>query len=149
MQVYHLGITLFARQLIGEGAKLFGGRWNLVGQACLYACESKSLCALEYAANVIREEMPDDLSFTTYEILNDSWRSFQPKDLPSDWMNVPPPKSTMEWGSKALQGTFIIRVPSVIVPSEHNFVINPLHPDFKKLNIKDVESFTFDRRIKQ
>lgn len=148
MLVYHLGITLFAKQLTGEGAKLYGGRWNPKGVPCLYACESKALCALEYAANVLLEDMPGDLSFSAYEIPDDSWISFLPKDLPTNWQEIPLPKSTQDWGAKHLQDTLALRVPSVIIPSEFNFVINPLHTDFKKVRLKGVESFSFDRRIK-
>ena len=148
MLFYHLGITLFAKQLTGEGAKLYGGRWNPQGVPCLYACESKALCALEYAANILLENMPTELSFTTYEFPDNSWISFLPKDLPSNWQEIPPPKSTQQWGAKHLQNALAIRVPSGIIPSEFNFVINPLHQDFKKLRLKEIESFSFDRRIK-
>lgn len=148
MLIYHLGVTSYARQLTGEGAKLYGGRWNLQGIPCLYAGETKSLCALEYAANVLLENMPADLSFTTYEIPDNSWTSFSPKDLPVDWKETPPPESTQTLGSKLLQNRLAIRVPSAIIPSEFNFVINPLHADFKKVRIKEVEPFSFDKRIK-
>lgn len=148
MLIYHLGLTVYAKQLTGEGAKLYGGRWNPVGIACLYACESKALCALEYAANILLANMPGNLSFSTYEIPDNSWVSFLPKDLPANWQETPPPQSTKAWGAKQLQGSLAIRVPSAIIPSEFNFVINTHHADFKKLHLKSVEPFSFDRRIK-
>lgn len=149
MQVYHLGVTMFAKQLTGEGAKLYGGRWNMIGHACIYACQSKAMCALEYAANVSQEDLPDDLSFTTYDIPDESWITFPPKDLPVGWDAIPPPASTQKWGTEHLENKFAICVPSVIIPEEFNFVLNPLHPDFKKVKIKAIEPFIFDRRIKQ
>jgi RES domain-containing protein len=149
MEVYHLGLTRFARQLTGEGAKLHGGRWNQIGYPCLYAAESKALCALEYAANVLLEEMPDDLSFTTYFLPDESWAVFHSGDLPTNWKATPAPASTQEWGTKQLQKHLAFMVPSVIIPSEYNFIINPLHPEFKKVKIKEVAQFTFDRRIKK
>jgi len=30
----------------------------------------------------------------------------------------------------------VVAVPSVIVPSEQNFLIDPLHPDFRKLALE-------------
>lgn len=149
MLVYHLGVAQFADQLTGEGAKLYGGRWNLVGHPCIYAGETKALCALEYAANVLLEDMPENLAFTTYEIPNDNLVSFGADQLPFGWQNTPPSKATQIWGSETLNGKLAIRVPSVIIPSEFNFVLNPLHPDFKKVKVKAVESFTFDPRIKK
>ncbi|MDB5206976.1 MAG: hypothetical protein JWR72_2051 [Flavisolibacter sp.] len=148
MEVYHLGLTRFARQLTGEGAKLFGGRWNLIGCPCIYTAESKALSVLEYAANVLLEQMPEDLSFTAYEIPADSWSLFSSSQLPCNWADTPP-VGTAEWGTKQLQENLAIRVPSVIIPSEFNYILNPLHPDFKKVQIKEVASFTFDNRIKK
>lgn len=149
MEVYHLGLTQFARQLTGEGAKLHGGRWNLIGTPCLYTAESKALCALEYAANVLLEEMPEDLSFTAYFLPDESWASFEPADLPANWLETPAPVSIREWGNKHLQNHLALRLPSVVIPSEFNFILNPLHPEFKKVRLKEVSSFTFDRRIKK
>lgn len=144
-----MGTTVYARQLTGEGAKLFGGRWNLIGCPCIYTAGSKALCALEYAANVLLEQMPEDLSFTTYDIPDRSWGVFQTKELPADWDNTPASVRVKEWGTSQLQNHLALRLPSIIIHSEFNYILNPLHPDFKKVRIKEVEPFTFDRRIKK
>ncbi|HEV7333547.1 MAG TPA: RES family NAD+ phosphorylase [Flavisolibacter sp.] len=149
MVVYHLGSTKFARQLTGEGAKLHGGRWNNIGQACIYTSEAKSLCVLEFAANVSLDEMNPNLAFTSYEIPDVSWAVFTIKELPAGWMEIPSPDAVREWGTQQLQKHLALRLPSVIVPTEFNFLLNPLHPNFKNVRIKDVEPFTFDRRIKK
>jgi len=149
MEVYHLGLAIYAKQLSGEGAKLHGGRWNLIGHPCIYTAETKALCALEYAANVLLAEMPYNLSFTTYLIPDEHWGVFDVKSLPHGWQQTPAPQATKEWGTKHLLNHLALKLPSVVIPSEFNFIINTLHPDFKKVRIKEVESFTFDRRIKQ
>src|SRR5438067_655659 len=143
MEVYHLGATLFARQLTGEGARLHGGRWNAIDYPCLYAAETKALCVLEYAVNVLQKEIPDDLSFTTYYLPDESWITFHEKDLPVNWKEKPAPASTKEWGIRHLQNHLAIRLPSIIIPTEFNFIINPLHPGFKKVQIKEITPFTF------
>lgn len=149
MIVYHLGSTKFARQLTGEGAKLHGGRWNNIGQPCIYASGAKSLCVLEYAANVSLDEMNHNLAFTAYEIPDDCWAQFETKELPAGWMELPSPDAVRAWGTKQLQKHLALQLPSVIVPTEFNYLLNPLHPDFKNVRIKEVEPFTFDRRIKK
>lgn len=151
MELYHLGKTRFAHQLTGEGAKLHGGRWNLIGSPCLYTSESKALSVLEYAANVSLEEMPSSLSITIYTLPDKSWKEFQVEELPDNWRQVPAPEATKEWGSHHLQEAnyLALKIPSVIIPSEFNFILNPLHADFKKIKIKEVHSFSFDRRIKK
>jgi RES domain-containing protein len=150
MEVYHIGTKKFAHQLTGEGAKLHGGRWNSIGTACIYTAESMSLCVLEYAANVSLHQMPASLTITVYTLPEKSWQEFSLDKLPPNWQEIPAPAETQEWGSTKLQQTasLALKLPSVIIPSEHNYILNPLHPEFKKVRIKEILPFTFDSRIK-
>jgi RES domain-containing protein len=150
MLVYHLGHSKFAQILNGEGAKLHGGRWNKIGTACLYTSESKALCVLEYAANVRLQELPLSLSITEYELPEGSWLSVTDKELPANWQQVPTPEETKLLGTRLLQDKNIlaIKVPSVIIPTEYNFIINPLAKQFGKVRILAVTPFAIDKRIK-
>ena len=121
----------------------------MIGTPCLYTSAARSLCVLEFAANMPLDEMSDDLAFTVYEIPDDSWTGFPLKELPPGWMESSSPGLVKEWGTKQLQQHLALKLPSVIIPSEFNFLLNPLHPDYKKVVIKGVEPFTFDKRIKQ
>jgi RES domain-containing protein len=151
MDVYHLGITKFANQLTGEGAKLHGGRWNLIGSPCIYTSETKALCVLEYAVNVQLEELPASLSITVYSLPDKSWKQFAENELPENWTQIPVSQETKEWGSYHLkQAKYLaLKLPSVVIPSEFNFILNPLHADFKKMKVKGVHPFSFDKRIKK
>jgi RES domain-containing protein len=150
MQVYHLGNSRFARQMTGEGARLFGGRWNLKGDACIYTSASRSLCLLEYAANVSLGDLPPGLAITVYNIPDKTCRLFSVKDLPEDWNEIPAPLATKQFGSALLSDANCVcfGVPSVVVPAEMNFILNPLADEFKKVEIVSIEQFTFDQRIK-
>ena len=150
MLVYHLGHSRYAYSMTGEGAKLHGGRWNKIGSPCLYTSESKALCVLEYAANVRLQEMPLSLSITSFEIPENSWFEILPKELPSNWQEVPTPEETKLLGTRLLEDKNIIalKVPSVIIPSEFNFILNPLSLNFAKVIIKEVLTFSLDKRIK-
>ncbi len=151
MLVYHLGNTKFARALNGEGAKLHGGRWNKIGVPCIYTSESKSLCVLEYAANVRLEEMPSPLSITVYELPEKSWKEINLNDLPTNWQEVPSPEENKQYGSELLQNLNVpaLKFPSVIIPSEYNFILNPLATKFEVIKIIEVHNFTMDNRIKK
>jgi RES domain-containing protein len=151
MEVYHIGSKKFASQLTGEGAKLHGGRWNTIGIPCLYTADSIALCVLEYAANVSLHQMPLSLAITVYTIPEKCWKDFSINELPENWQEVPSPAETQEWGSRHFQDIkyLALKLPSVIIPSEHNYLLNPLHPDFKKVKIKEILPFTFDSRIKR
>jgi RES domain-containing protein len=151
MEVYHLGKTKFAEQLTGEGAKLHGGRWNVIGLPCIYTSETRALSVLEYAANVGIEEIPASLSITVLTLPEKCWKEFREEELPQNWRRVPSPQETKEWGNVHLQQNryLALKIPSVIIPSEFNFILNPLHADFKKVKIKEITPFGFDRRIKK
>lgn len=150
MEVYHIGSPKYSALLTGEGAKLHGGRWNNIGTPCIYTSESIALCVLEYAANVSIEQMPSLLSVTVYTIPDKSWKEFKLEDLPQNWQEVPPPVETKLFGSHLLNEAkhFAFKLPSAVIPSEHNYILNTLHSDFKKIKIKEILPFTFDSRIK-
>ena len=121
------------------------------GDACIYTSATRSLCVLEYAANVFHDEVPLDLAFTEYDV-PDSVCHFVPlKELPPDWNNVPSPSSTKQFGSALLSRKELVCfvVPSTIVPKEMNFILNPAAAGFERIKILAVEPFTFDLRIKQ
>ncbi len=150
MKVYHLGHTRFARSLNGEGARLHGGRWNKVGTPCLYTSESAALCVLEYSANVSLEALPQSLSITVYELPLKSWMEPDEGSLPQNWHQVPAPEETKVFGTSLLQNLQFaaIKVPSAIIPSEYNYIINPLADNFNTVKILNVYPFYIDRRIK-
>ncbi len=151
MELYHLGNSRYAQQLNGEGARLFGGRWNQKGDACIYTSGIRSLCILEYLANVSLEDMPPDLSFTTYHLPDKSYRIIPIKDLPERWDAVPPAGATKQFGSRLLgdETCTCFAVPSVVVPEEWNFILNPASANFNQLKIISIERWTLDHRIKQ
>jgi RES domain-containing protein len=68
---------------------------------------------------------------------------------PKDWKAVPAPRSTMDIGTQWAEGTqsAVLKVPSVVIETEHNFLLNPLHPDFKRLKISPPKPFKFDSRM--
>lgn len=150
MQLYHLGSSRYARQLTGEGARLFGGRWNKKGDACIYTSGTRSLCMLEYLANVSLEEMPADMIITVYSFPDNLCRIVPIADLPQDWFNVPAPVSSKIFGSALLadKTCTCFAVPSAIVPAEKNYILNPAADGFEQLTIVGTEPFVIDHRIK-
>lgn len=151
MQVFHLGNTTYARQLTGEGARLFGGRWNKKGDACIYASGTRSLCVLEYAVNVSLDDIPPDLSFTEYTVPDKLCRVIPLNDLPENWFALRPPFSAKLFGSALLADVNCVcfAIPSAVVVAELNFILNPAATHFDQVKIVAVEPFIFDQRIKQ
>ncbi len=151
MLVYRVGKTKYAVDLNGTGARLFGGRWNNKLKGCVYTSENRALAVLEYTVNVSIDDIPRALSITTIEIPIESLVILKEADLPGNWKQSPAPSSTKNLGSKLLQtgDELIIRVPSTIIPEEYNYLINPMHPNNKKIKIIDIKDFVYDVRIKK
>ena len=134
----------------GEGARRFGGRWNERGTAVVYLGGSLSLAALETFVHLTAADAR--LAFVAIEVIvPDAVRVAElPRDrLPGNWRTEPPPPATKTIGSAwALAGeTALLRVPSVIVPREANYLLNPVHRDFAALQIRPPEPFGFDERM--
>jgi RES domain-containing protein len=150
MLAFRISRVKWARDLSGEGARLFGGRWNRKGVPCVYTSSSISLAILEYAVNINLDDIPRSLNIITLKI-PDQFHVVKTEDLPGDWNAVPAPASAKNLGSRLLtEGDHgIIRLPSSVIPKEFNYIINPLHPLIKLCKILAVEDFVFDVRIKE
>jgi RES domain-containing protein len=150
MIIYRIGSTGYADDLSGTGAKINGGRWNRIGLACLYASESRALAVLEYTVNVNINKIPRALSITTIDTGKAAIRRILESELPGDWKKSPAPGSTQNFGTNMLLKSTraILKIPSCIVPEEFNFILNPAHPDFKKIKILEIGDFVYDIRIK-
>jgi RES domain-containing protein len=141
-----------AKAYDGEGARLFGGRWNDVGTAVVYLSERLSLAALELLVHadpsVLRGlykasplEVPD-----VHGLIEDVG---DPAALSPDWRAPSAPLALKAYGDAwAAQGrSVLLQVPSVIIPNEPNFLLNPAHPDFAKLRRFPPVDFRFDPRL--
>lgn len=133
---------------IGEGAKQFGGRWNRPGTPIIYAASTLSLAVLEVLVHLDPDLFPRHYSFEI-EISDDVVVSALEQSLPENWRTYPAPESLQDIGSvwATENSSVALRVPSVIVPNEFNWLLNPTHADFTKLIIADPTPFQLDPRL--
>ena len=150
MIVYRIGRTKYADDLKGEGARLFGARWNNKMVGCLYTSESRALALLEYTVNVNIDDIPRALSISVIEIPDEHVRMLTEADLPGNWKEYPAPSSTKNFGSRLLSAASepVIQIPSTIIPNEFNYLLNPMHPDSAQFKIIEIGDFSYDVRIK-
>jgi RES domain-containing protein len=146
-------ITRDAYQALdGEGARLNGGRWSDEGRAVVYTSQSLSLAALEYLVHVDPLLAPSDLVAMEIELPDDPGvgAGVEPSQFPpGDWRAYPAPEWQAELGDLWLtDGTFLwLSVPSAIVPEERNVLVNPAHPDMRRVRVLSTRPFGFDRRL--
>jgi len=150
MTAYRIGRAKYAYDLTGEGARLNGGRWNHKLTPCIYTSASRALALLEYTVNVNIDDIPRALSFTIFEIPDNNILSLTAEELPGNWTASPSPVSTKNYGTNLLKtGAYsVIKIPSAVISSEYNYLLNPLHRDSAKFTIIDVSDFVYDVRIK-
>ena len=150
MLVYRLAKAKFAKDLKGEGARLYGGRWNHPGVPCIYTSASRALALLEYTVNININDIPRALSMVTINIPDDDIKIITKARLPGNWMDKPVPEETKNFGSALFKasGQLVIQIPSVVIPDEFNYLLNPLHKRAKEFKVVEVEDFVYDVRIK-
>lgn len=138
-----------ASAFTGEGARLFGGRWNNKGTAVIYTAGSVSLAALEMLVQLQAAHLLEAYLLARVTFADSLVESLAPSLLPADWRADPAPASTMGFGDRwvAEARSAVLCVPSAIIESEYNYLLNPAHPAFRNVAIATAEPFGFDPRL--
>jgi RES domain-containing protein len=139
-----------AQAFSGLGAKLYGGRWNEEGLAIVYTADSLSLAALETFVHLDPELLPADYVAIAADLPGQlRLTRIQVGDLPADWRRYPAPDVLRRIGSDWLRAgkTAVLAVPSVVVPQEENYLLNPEHRDFSRIVRHVAVPFQFDPRM--
>ncbi len=137
------------RAFDGEGARLYGGRWNPPGVPAIYAAASRSLAALEVLAHLPKPLRSAAFSLHRIEFDSAEVETIPVEEAPGDWTQFPPPTSTQnlgrDWATRAERA--VLCVPSVLLPEEANYLFNPRHPAFAALRPERERFFFFDPRL--
>jgi RES domain-containing protein len=133
----------------GAGARKYGGRWNSPGVALVYTAQNQALAILAMLVHLENTELLDQYVLIGVEIGESFIQEFDGTHLPRNWRDDPAPVSLDAIGDeRALsQASAALRVPSTLVPGEDNLLLNPLHPDFTRLQVGKPISFRFDLRL--
>lgn len=149
LAVWRLITARFAKSAFsGEGAHLYAGRWNRKGIPLVYTAESQSLAMLEMLVQdeplraryvMIEARIPKGMTIDRIKV----------QDLPSDWRDIPAREKLQavgtEWATK--RSAAVLAVPSAVIPAETNYLLNPLHPDFRRIKIGKPQKFETDLRL--
>jgi Uncharacterized conserved protein len=143
---FRIAKTSFASDLSGEGARRVGGRWNERLVPALYTASSVSLALLEILVHVgDAYDLPEDLSVSVIEVNDASAKLETVYSLPATL------EEAQQIGTAALKDLTILGlfVPSVVIPTEQNLVLNPRAERFAEwVRIADIYPFKLDRRLR-
>lgn len=133
----------------GEGSFRRGARWSPPGVRVIYCAESRALAALEVLVHV--EEVGDFIAqdWVIAPVTIPANTVEQPQKFPHDWRVYPYSPITQNFGAEWIQASrsAVLRVPSAVVMGEFNYLLNPQHPDFAKLQLGKPGAFQFDPRL--
>lgn len=132
----------------GEGARLYGGRWNPKGAPVVYTAQTQALAVLEMMVQdealaaryvMIPARIPDGVAIERIDA----------KSLPAGWRSLRHLKTLRGIGAEWARGqrSVVLAVPSAVVPAETNFLLNPLHPEFRRIRIGKPAAFRLDPRL--
>lgn len=134
----------------GEGARREGGRWNHAGTPVVYTSATLSLATLELLVHVIEPETPLNLVATAAEIPDRTpIVRVSIGDLPAAWRRDSAPAALADVGERWIRegAAAVLAVPSVIIPEETSYLLNPRHAAFATIRVRRPRPFAFDSRL--
>lgn len=130
----------------GDGSYQFGNRWNSPGRRVVYVGDTQALSALENIVHFRKGQTPPSYAFLS-AAFDESLISILVGSPPSDWPNKPALTAAMgdEWYDS--QASCVLAVPTALVPTGTNYLINTTHPAFSKVEVRPPIPYSFDARI--
>jgi len=151
MELYRITQESYSNDLSGEGSRIFGGRWNSEGRYALYTSANRSLALLETLAHIPAKLFRNKKYILVTVFLPDKapLKFIEEKDLPNNWDALDIQHVTQKIGDNFLeeQKGLLFRVPSVLMPEEFNYIINPLHPSMKQVKVIHHREIRFNDRL--
>ena len=151
MELYRITQESYSNDLSGDGSRIFGGRWNSEGRYALYTSANRSLALLETLAHIPAKLFRNKKYILVTVFLPDKapQKFIEEKDLPNNWDALDIQHVTQKIGDNFLeeQKGLLFRVPSVLMPEEFNYIINPLHPSMKQVKVIYHREIRFNDRL--
>lgn len=140
-----------ATAFTGEGARLYGGRWNSVGVPIVYVASSFALALLEIMANARPGRVPPGMVYSVVDIPDYLVEILDVSRLPATWYEAPAPLECQAAGDEWVRGgsSVALLVPSAIARIENNVLLNPSHRDFAQVSIGATLNMPIDDRLRR
>ncbi len=148
MEVYRICLEKWSTQLTASGQ---AARWNSRGKHVIYTAQSRALACLENVVHRSGEGLNTLFKVMVIEIPDTVVvQAVEPNQLPPDWSDYAQYPTCQQIGDQWLEqgSSAVLRVSSAIIAQEFNFLLNPAHADFSRIQLKGREDFRFDPRIK-
>ena len=133
----------------GEGARLYGGRWNSLGNRVVYTSSTRALAILEVLVHVDNAALLSSFSLCAIHFDDAVVARFDISLLPANWRDYPAPSSLQGIGDDWISSrtSAVLEVPSAVAGTESNFLLNPDHPDFATFTVDLFQPYPLDSRL--
>jgi RES domain-containing protein len=133
----------------GEGARVVGGRWNSRGTPMIYTSESAALAALELLVHLGRSRSLIDYVIFSCAFSETLVDTLGAEELPANWRAYPAPVLLQVLGDRWIRSasSAVLRIPSAVIDTESNYLLNPGHSEFRRIRISTPERFALDLRL--
>lgn len=148
MLVYRITKAVYADRLVASGG---AARWNSRGQFVMYTAATRALACLENVVHRSGEGLQETFRVMVIDVPDEVFiEPILADTLPVDWFDFKQYDYCQRLGGEWLRSgqSAVLRVPSAIIPNECNYLLNPAHPDFSRIQLIRTEPFLFDPRIK-
>ena len=147
MIVSRISNELYKEDISGNGAAINGSRWNSKGTQLLYTGEYISLVILESLVHLRTIDIPEKQYLLQIELPDVDFSEIKLAKIKDNWQQHLAYTQWMGDQFVSANQSLILKVPSAIVPQEHNFLVNPLHAEFKKVKVVKTELLQLDKRL--
>lgn len=152
MKVYRITRNRYEKSVLsGEGGRKVASRWNYKGDAVTYTSVTRALSLLEMLVHMDMEDIRKmDLVICEINIPDSvKIQNIPSKSLPEGWNKTPFAQGSQVYWKSFIQKkkSAVLRVPSIIIPEEWNYLIDPTHPDAKKIKVSSCSPLTLDSRF--
>lgn len=129
---------------------MYGGRWNSKGYPMLYTSSTRALAALEVLVHMpVNNVKFMDFSLISISLPENSLEEIKynviKKEMQENGLNSSFKSIGDDWIKR--NSSLLLKVPSVVINEEFNFLVNPIHRDFGKVKILSKQPFNFDERL--
>lgn len=149
MIVFRLVREKYKNELSGYGASLNDQRWNSKGTKLVYTAGNRALAFCEVSVHLPLGILPKDYWMISIDIPESiKIQELKSDILPDDWKAMPHRHHTRKIGDEFVQKNLfpVLKVPSAVVEGDFNYILNPRHDKFDKIQIIKAEPFPFDSR---
>ena len=151
MEVFRISRDKFSHKITASGKS---NRWNLDDQFVAYTSGSRSLCSLELVVHKasIAPAHKYKVMIISLADQEELYTTILQRDLPKNWRSTAGYSHLQKLGSEWYRSaqSLVLKVPSAVIPEEHNFLINTSHPGFKdltKISLVRTEDYFWDDRL--